>query len=467
MQQFIRGKILLPVILSAILSAWGISGADSPIISLAAAQSAGPPGPGPGTTPPVPSPAPPTGTTTGTLTLTVNGAIGDGDVIAQSGQGVRTQLKEGANILNAGIYTIIANGIRRPGAIVDSLLLGAVNPPTVAITAGGAVTRIVTYTPGGGGRLWLPVSSTKTLHGFSATQLTAPNTTTPGSVTVTGAGIGPFNTAFDAAGNMYVADFRGNAVLIYTARQIAVSGSGAPTATIINGGASNALHGPVGLAFDTIGNLWVSNYGSDTLVKYGPAQLAASLATRGPLSPVPPVTIRSAAFNKLYGHAFDAAGNMWLASNAANTVIKIAKADLAVTQLVTPANTTNRTVPGILNKPRSPAFDAAGNLWVANSGGSQVVKYTINPTTGTPTPTVTATLKLNPTMNAVPTGLAFDNAGNLWATDSPHGVVLKYTIASLTNGATPLPVTTITGFGAIGGVLFAFDPPPAQLPLAQ
>jgi sugar lactone lactonase YvrE len=174
----------------------------------------------------------------------------------------------------------------------------------------------------------------------------------------------------------------------------------------------------------------------------------------------PAVVIRSPVFNAPYGHAFDKAGNLWVANNRPNTVLEFARANLARSGTITPTHTLTATNTGVLDMPHSPAFDAAGNLWVANSHADQVVKYTTNPTTGVRAPSVTATLKLNATTNAVPAALAFDSAGNLWVTDALHDVVLKYTAASLTNGASPLPVTAVTGFGDIGGVMIAFGPSP-------
>jgi hypothetical protein len=101
---------------------------------------------------------------------------------------------------------------------------------------------------------------------------------------------------------------------------------------------------------------------------------------------------------------------------------------------------------------------------VASSQSDQVVKYTINPTTGAATPTITATLRLNTTTIARPSALAFDNAGNLWITDDPHNVMLKYNTASITNGVSVMPTKIITGFGEIDGVLPAFGPPPPAPP---
>ncbi len=315
-----------------------------------------------------------------------------------------------------------------------------------------------------GERLWLPVSSTQTLHGYSAAQLASPtNINGPGSVTITGAGLRPFGVAFDDAGNMYVADRNGNSVLIYAAPQT-INSTSAPPAGTIASGARRALVEPVGLAFDAAGSLWVSNYFGNSIVKYTAAQLARVLPFESPRRPAPAVVIRCPIFDFPYGHAFDRAGNLWVANDRNNSVLKFARADLATSGTITPTQIVTRTTTGVLVNPHSPVFDAAGNLWVASSRNNQVVKYTINPTTGAATPTITATLRLNTTTIARPSALAFDNAGNLWITDDIHEAVLKYNIASITNGASVMPAKIITGFGEIGGVLHAFGPPPPVPP---
>ncbi|MGH8503815.1 MAG: hypothetical protein ACREVE_15380 [Gammaproteobacteria bacterium] len=128
MQRLTGGKILLPFAVAAILSACGGDGDDVT-----------PPGPGPGPDPEI----------QGTLNLTVNGATANGEVFAQNASGAQTGSVEGSNTLDAGAYTLVVNGIREPGAIVDDLRTGTANQAAVTITAGGTQNRTVTYVAGG------------------------------------------------------------------------------------------------------------------------------------------------------------------------------------------------------------------------------------------------------------------------------------------------------------------------------
>lgn len=72
-----------------------------------------------------------------------------------------------------------------------------------------------------------------------------------------------------------------------------------------------------------------------------------------------------------------------------------------------------------LNDPTALAVDAKGNLWVANQGGNNILKF--NPSyVFQPKATITAGIN-------APTSIAFDPSGNLWVVDSVDGEVTEYT----------------------------------------
>ena len=62
--------------------------------------------------------------------------------------------------------------------------------------------------------------------------------------------------AFDAAGNLYVANFNGNTVSEFSC-------TGASKGTFASG-----LSVPVGLAFDAVGNLYVANRGTNSVLEF-------------------------------------------------------------------------------------------------------------------------------------------------------------------------------------------------------
>ena len=65
------------------------------------------------------------------------------------------------------------------------------------------------------------------------------------------------------------------------------------------------------------------------------------------------------------GLAFDAAGNLYVANHGNNTISK-----------VTPAGAVSTFVSSGLDCPDGLAFDAAGNLYVANNGNNTISKVT-------------------------------------------------------------------------------------------
>jgi sugar lactone lactonase YvrE len=278
----------------------------------------------------------------------------------------------------------------------------------------------------------------------------------------------PFGTAFDADGNLWVSDFTGNQLLLYTEGQIASSSSQAPAATITNDG-QGALNGPVGLAFDAAGNLWVGNYVGDSLVQYTAQQLADAAGVGGPSNPTPSVIISSDILNGPYGHAFDTGGDLWVGNNLADNIVKFTAGQLDASGSPIPAAVTSASTSGQLDAVRGPAFDAEGDLWVASRQTHELAQYRID-ANGDPVPLTTTIIRRANGGLAAPAGIAFDGVGNLWVTDGVSDELLRYVAGDLADGATTGAARTIKGFGsfgAIGGVLPSFNPPPDNLPLAH
>jgi hypothetical protein len=182
--------------------------------------------------------------------------------------------------------------------------------PTVTITGpAGALPQGIAFDANG--NLWVANSSMQTIMEFTASQLASSGTPTP-AVTLASASLNtPLALAFDGTGNLWVADYLANTVMEFTASQLASGGMQAPAITLL--AFAGSIVNPAALAFDQTGNLWVSNYGSSTLVAFAPSQLV----TTG--SQPPNVTLSSAGDLKApVGIAFDASGNLWIANSNAN-----------------------------------------------------------------------------------------------------------------------------------------------------
>jgi DNA-binding beta-propeller fold protein YncE len=102
----------------------------------------------------------------------------------------------------------------------------------------------------------------------------------------------PLGLAFDTAGNLYVANELSNAVRRFS-----------PTGVDLGDFASTGLFQPFGLAFDTTGNLYVSNFAfvGGSVRRFSPTGLDLGI-------------FASAGLDRPEHIAFDAAGNLYVSN---------------------------------------------------------------------------------------------------------------------------------------------------------
>ena len=125
------------------------------------------------------------------------------------------------------------------------------------------------------GNLWVSSLSNSHLVEFSAADLTSTGTPTP-SVIISSIDLNePGQMAFDSSGNLWVTNAGNSTVVSFTPAQLATGGNTAANVVLGDDG-SGSLSTPWGLTFDSNNRLWVSNYTTGTLSKYGPGQLTAS-----------------------------------------------------------------------------------------------------------------------------------------------------------------------------------------------
>ena len=224
----------------------------------------------------------------------------------------------------------------------------------------------------------------------------------------------PIFLAFDTQGNLFVSNFSTSTVSKIT-----------PDGTVTT--FATGFTSPAGLAFDTSGNLYVANFG----VIQG-----AAGNTISKVSPEGVVTTFATGVGHAAGLAFDVAGNLYVSElggdGSGTTIFK-----------VSPTGAVSTFATG-LSGPAGLAFDGSGNLFVANfgfaGGNNSVSKVTPEGVVSTFT-----------TGFASPFGLAFDGAGNLFVSNSGFagggGTVSRVTAGGV--------VTTFaSGFDGPFGVAF-------------
>jgi hypothetical protein len=149
-------------------------------------------------------------------------------------------------------------------------------------------------------------------------------------------------TAFDQAGLFYVAE--GN----NTIERFTANGTSLGTFASVN------LNGPAGIAFDSLGNLYVANYLSNSIERF--SSIGSDLGSFG------------TSLTNPAGIAFDGSGDLFVANNGAGTVTELSSTGSVIGSF------------GVGSQPIGIAFNSAGNLLITHGTGPQIEMYS---TTGT------------------------------------------------------------------------------------
>lgn len=324
------------------------------------------------------------------------------------------------------------------GCSYDSAM--SYSPPPTPVTADG---------------LWTASAVAPAILGVAPAQLVAGGNTVPSiAISTPSAHLSAVNgVAFDSDGTLWVTSAVDSVLIAFSPAALASSGQVAASRRLAS--AAGSLSAPSSVAFDAQHRLWVANLENGTIVRFDRAQLGASGA------PVPSVIISTG------GHpasiAFDADGGLWASGVRINMIVKYGAAQL--TQSGSPVPETRITVGGTsLVSPNGIAFDAAGNLWVADGGHQTLIEFTAAQQAAGGGQTPHIVLALAPPAVSVPTGLTFDADGSLWVM-SEDGRLARFAQASLAESGAPHADTrlVLTGYGLLWSA--AIWPIPAALPI--
>ena len=295
---------------------------------------------------------------------------------------------------------------------------------------------------------------------------------------------GPSAVAIASDGSIYIADSGNNRV-----RKVAadgtistVAGTGSRVGDILappsfqrcafsgDGGLATSaeLCNPAQLAFDQAGNLYVADFGNARVRRISPEGIISTVAGSGQRAPVglpdegPAI---QATFNRVGGAIFDAAGNLYVSDSGANRIRKIAP-DRTIRAFAGtgragysgdggPASQADLFGAGPLS------IDPKGDLYVI-TGDSRVRKIALDGTihlvagTGVGTGLNRAQGDGGPAVNATlnePGAVAFDGKGNIYIADTSNARLRKIDASGV--------ITTIAGPGQQGADYYnavAVDP---------
>ncbi len=265
--------------------------------------------------------------------------------------------------------------------------------------------------------------------------------------------LAPEGVAVDASGNLYVSDTGNNVVRRVGSNGTITTWAGNRSAGFGgDGGAATSaqLNAPLGLAVDTAGNLYIADSGNARVRRVTAAGSISTVAGNGTAGFGGDGGAASAAnLNTPSDVAVDATGNLYIADLSNNRVRKVTPAGT----ISTVAGNGNGGYDGDggpavnarLRLPRAVAVDAAGNLYIADSGNrvvrqvnaaGQISTIAGNPFNG-------AQGDGGPALNAqlgTPSGIAVDGAGNVYISDGGARV------RKISNGF----IVTIAGNGVAG-----------------
>ena len=272
----------------------------------------------------------------------------------------------------------------------------------------------------------------------------------------------PIGVAVDSAGNVYVADSNNHTIRKVTSAGAAatLAGSAGQIGSDDGIGTAARFNDPIGLAVDSDGNVYVSDTYNYTIRKITPAGVVTTLAGSAGQYGSADGLGTAAQFDTPFGVAVDTVGNVYVADWGNSTIRKITPAG-EVTTLAGSAGQYGSADglgsaaqfgggPGPFpGGPRGVSVDSEANVYVADSDNDTIRKITparaVTTLAGSAGQRGSADGTGNEARFNGPWGVAVDRAGNIYVADT-----YNYTIRKITpTGA----VTTLAGSaGQVGGV---------------
>lgn len=254
----------------------------------------------------------------------------------------------------------------------------------------------------------------------------------------------PTGLAFDATGNLYVADAENHRIRKITTDGTVSTFAGSASPGYVDGtGGAAKFYSPRAVAVDAAGNVYVADGGNHCIRKITSAGVVSTLAGSGAYG-FAEGTGTGAQFYFPKGIAVDAAGNVYVADDLNQRIRKITPTGTVSTL----AGSTSGNADGVgstaqFSSPRGVAVDVNGNVYVADAGNSRIRKITpagtvttIAGSTGGFTDATGASARFDE-----PAGLVVDSSGNIYVADDENERIRKITpdgaVTTLAGGFVP------------------------------
>ncbi|HYL79150.1 MAG TPA: hypothetical protein VEU96_33475 [Bryobacteraceae bacterium] len=343
--------------------------------------------------------------------------VPNGAPLLVAGTGTAGVSGDGGLAVNAQISAFAALAADAAGNVIVGEFSGRIRK----ISAGGVISRA-----GGNGG-----------YRFTAGSQTAQNATFDS----------PSGLALDASGNLYISDLTGGRIRELSGGVVTtIAGTGgAAVGSGLNGnngdgGPANqaSILAPIGLAADNAGSLLIAESGRGAVRK---------ITVDGTISSV------AKSFFGLQDVALDPKGNLYFTNADGNVDNSVYRSDQKTAARIAGSSAAGFGGDGgpasqaLLNAPSGVVTDAAGNLYISDTGNNRVRRVAADGvirtfagnggtgTSGDGGPALSASI-------AAPSGLAFDTTGNLFVADTRNSVVRRV--------APDGTITTVAGSGNIG-----------------
>jgi sugar lactone lactonase YvrE len=277
---------------------------------------------------------------------------------------------------------------------------------------------------------------------------------------------GPVGIAVDAAGNLYVADYSNNEIRKITPAGVVSLFAGSPTGAAGSAdgtGTAATFHSPIGVAIDSAGNLFVADENNNEIREITPAGVVTTFAgstTAGHADG----TGTAASFAGPEGIAVDASGNVWVADTGNNEIRKITPSGQVTTwagSYLASGNANGSGASATFNMPIGIAVDGSGNVYVVDRSNNEIRKIdatdVVSLFAGSPAGTAGSADGTGSaaTFNA-PFGITLDSAGNLYVTDANNQLVRMLTPNALVTTLAGSATNTGTANGTGSAALFNY-----------
>jgi len=384
---------------------------------------------------------------------------------------------------HAGSYSVTVSN--SAGSVTSaSATLNVFTPAvtTQVVTSGHEVTLVAPLTEGfyqwqvstDGGVTWTNLTDNSTYSGAITPYLTIKSATSgqnnyryryvinPMGGTSTGAPITlsvttalipfPVAIAVDGTGNLYVADSSTHVVQkISTTNQVTtLAGTSGATGSADGTGATARFNQPSGISVASNGSLVVSDTANALIRQISSTGAVTTLAGSSTVRGNDDATGSAATFRMPIGIAHHNSGTIYLSDANNHTIRALTTANVVSTFAGSAGNSGSADAVGAaarFNLPTGLAVDNAGNVYVADTTNNLIRKIT-------PDGTVTTLAGVvgvsgwedgNDALFNQPQGLAVDSSGNLYVADTGNSTIRKIT----PSGA----VTTVAGLPTIGGLM--------------